>query len=111
MTAPYTGPLTGRMCQCAVCGHTFGGERGFDLHRVGPYAASGKFGGRRRCLSADELQAAGMTQDARGIWRRELAERFAAARADSRASEPFPLPGQGEGGGPSALVPARQAAA
>lgn len=111
MTAPYAGPLTGRMCQCTTCGHTFGGERGFDLHRVGEYAAPGKFADRRRCLSVDELLAAGLTQDARGIWRRALAERFAAAKAKSRASKPLPLPGQGEEGQTPVLVPARQAAA
>lgn len=111
MTAPYSGPLTGRMCQCTACGHTFGGERGFDLHRVGEYAAPGKFGDRRRCLSADELVAAGMTQDERGIWRRALAARFAAAKAELRAPSPCPLPRQGNGGESPALVQTRQAAA
>lgn len=93
MAAPYAGPLTGRMCQCNACGHTFGGERGFDLHRVGGYAPPGSMQGTRRCLTADEMMAAGMTQDERGLWRRPQPALFAAANAESGPSDPVPLRG------------------
>lgn len=64
----YAGAVTGSMCRCSGCGHTFGGEKGFDLHRVGSYAEPGQFHSSRRCRSSDELKTTGMVQDKRGIW-------------------------------------------
>lgn len=78
MSAAYAGRLSGQLCQCTICGHTFGGERGFDLHRTGEYAQRGK-GSTRRCMTDEEMIAAGLSQDARSIWRRPQPSRFAAA--------------------------------
>jgi len=111
MTAPYSGRLTGHLCQCPACGHTFGGERGFDLHRVGGFAGFGAAVNNRRCLTDDEMRAAGLMPDERGIWRRPRPSRFAAANGESQAPSPHPLQGHGTGDETPALVPSRQAAA
>lgn len=52
--------LIGARARCASCGETFSTERGFNLHRRGPWAA-------RKC--ADPVSV-GLVQDAGGIWRR-----------------------------------------
>src|SRR5690606_1230898 len=52
-----------RACRCSVCGEYFGGEKSFDLHRVGPMAD-------RRCLPRSGMQAAGLELDSSGYWRR-----------------------------------------
>ena len=49
------------VCECAGCGLVFKSVTGFDLHRVGP-------GEARRCLTTDELAAAGLTVNERGQW-------------------------------------------
>jgi hypothetical protein len=48
---------------CPACGAVFAGMRAFDAHRIGPYTSGG-----RRCLTPLEIQAEGMSQDARGWW-------------------------------------------
>lgn len=45
------------------CCKSFRSLGGFDKHRVGP------FDGDRRCLTADELAAAGWSVDDDGLWR------------------------------------------
>lgn len=85
MSAAYAGRLTGQLCQCTICGHTFGGERGFERHRTGDYAQHGK-ANTRRCMTVAEMLAAGLSQDARSIWRRPQPGRFAAARAETGPS-------------------------
>ncbi|HXR65851.1 MAG TPA: hypothetical protein VN729_08005 [Ktedonobacteraceae bacterium] len=49
--------------ECAACGMIFAGVRAFDAHRVGSYQSK-----TRRCLTISEMQAQGMTQEARGWW-------------------------------------------
>jgi len=58
MTAPK---LTGNRCQCPTCGDYFTSTRAFDRHRIG------QFGNDRRCLTADEMDAAGFERNARGF--------------------------------------------
>lgn len=58
--------LGGDHCQCAGapyagCGEFFNSTRAFDKHRVDA-------GQARRCLSAFEMQAKGMSLNARGFW-------------------------------------------
>lgn len=91
----YSGPLSGQMCQCTACGHTFGGERGFNAHRCGEYANPGQWQGTRRCRTPAEIRAAGLEQDSRGIWRYPKPAHLAAANAElgpsgSRAATTLP---------------------
>lgn len=63
-----TGPaLNGCRCQCAACGQYFGSERAFDRHRVGDYAAPGRWQGTRRCLSVFDMLADGWVRSGRGF--------------------------------------------
>ena len=55
--------LTGHTCECTACRERFSGERAFDAHRVGPYAANG-----RHCLTPPEMVAAGLAVNPRGHW-------------------------------------------
>jgi hypothetical protein len=57
----------GGHCGCEGCGQQFTGMQPFDMHRVGSYA-SGRKPSTRRCLSADEMHAKGMTQTESGAW-------------------------------------------
>jgi len=52
---------------CSGCGETFNSNGAFDAHRVGGHSNS-KYGIKRRCLSVDELLAAGWLRNARGRW-------------------------------------------
>lgn len=54
--------LNGKHCQCGGCGLYFRSLAAFDSHRVGPYT-------NRNCLGQQQMQDAGMTQDARGFWK------------------------------------------
>jgi hypothetical protein len=56
--------LRGDRNQCAGCGQLFNSTHAFDKHRTGPHANNG-----RRCLTVDEMQAAGMVLGADGFWR------------------------------------------
>lgn len=70
---------------CCSCGATFSGSTAGDKHRVGDHAVSAG-PSRRRCLTADEMLARGMTaqENAQGtlIWGtgRALEPRFYASR-------------------------------
>ncbi len=48
---------------CTACGHDFAGLTYFEQHRVGRYEPL-----ERRCLDEDEMQAAGLSQNADGRW-------------------------------------------
>lgn len=54
------------MSTCTVCGEVFKSTFGFDKHRVG------EFGGyrtsTRRCMTRDEMKAAGMVKNGHGRW-------------------------------------------
>jgi hypothetical protein len=54
--------LTGDRNQCCGCGEYFNSTFAFDKHRTGD------FGKDRRCLKADEMEAKGMSKNARGFW-------------------------------------------
>jgi len=57
---------------CPTCGERFRSSRAFDMHRVGEYGRIGPnsqyLPARRRCLTADEMRAAGMLRNRRGLW-------------------------------------------
>lgn len=90
----YTGPIRGQLCQCAACGHTFGGERGFDRHRCGEFAQPGQWQGARRCMTSAEIAASGLAQDEHGVWRLPKPAHFHAASGQSgpSASPPATTP-------------------
>ena len=54
--------LAGNRCQCAGCGLYFRSAHAFDKHRTGRHGID------RRCRTEDEMRAAGMVQNERGIW-------------------------------------------
>ena len=58
--ASWTGK---RIEHCDACHETFTGTSAGDKHRTGSYVPM-----ERRCLSADEMRALGMEQNARGVW-------------------------------------------
>ncbi len=60
MSTTVLAPGTG-VCECGACRERFKSVTGFDRHRVGP-------GDARRCLSAEEMRAAGMSRNERGQW-------------------------------------------
>lgn len=61
-------PPGSRYCHCRTCGAYFGGERAFDVHRVGPMDD-------RRCLPRSGMQQAGLYEDSSGYWRRRVMSR------------------------------------
>jgi hypothetical protein len=85
MTGPKmrSGSLSGQLCHCTACSHTFGGERGFNLHRCGEYAKPGQWQGTRRCMTPAEIEATGLVQDDAGVWRLPKPARFDAANGIS----------------------------
>lgn len=54
---------------CPACHETFGGTVAGDRHRIGDHGLPRSTPGARRCLGPDEMRAAGLRQDAKGIWR------------------------------------------
>jgi len=53
--------LHGRQCRCTGCGERFNSIAAFDRHRIGT-------GGERRCMTPDEMRAAGMRRNRLGRW-------------------------------------------
>jgi len=53
---------------CDNCAKRFRSVSAFDRHRTGEYAKSCQRNGTRRCMTAEEMQAKGMVQNARGAW-------------------------------------------
>lgn len=53
--------LRGDHCRCTACGGYFNSTRAFDKHRRGAYP-------ERRCLSPDEMLAAGMAKNSGDWW-------------------------------------------
>jgi hypothetical protein len=53
--------LTGYRNQCPGCGELFNSTAAFDKHRTGPMHD-------RRCMSAEEMRAAGMEKNTAGFW-------------------------------------------
>jgi hypothetical protein len=54
--------LTGSRCRCRECGDVFNSVTAFDRHRVGKYP------NQRRCMSAAERRAEGMSRNDAGFW-------------------------------------------
>lgn len=54
--------LTGHCNQCPTCGEYFNSTSAFDKHRVGEYGID------RRCMTVDEMVAAGMVKNAKDFW-------------------------------------------
>jgi hypothetical protein len=54
-------------CQCAACGLYFRSSRGFSKHRTGSYGGPGQ-PASRRCLTPDEMLAAGYVLLPSGHW-------------------------------------------
>ena len=63
-----TSRLRGRACECSGCDERFGGDFTHSLHRVGEHGVQ-EGARRRRCMTADEMVAAGLHLGARG-WSR-----------------------------------------
>lgn len=55
--------LRGDRNQCAGCGLLFNSSHAFDKHRFGRHGID------RRCMSVDEMHAAGMVIGGDGFWR------------------------------------------
>ncbi len=66
---------------CSGCGLTFGSLGAFDMHRIGSYGEAiykpgdtkrkspiGQAPSTRRCMTLEEIQAAGMKQNDKGWW-------------------------------------------
>ena len=49
--------------QCGGCQKTFSTVEAFDLHRTGSFSKR-----TRHCLSEEDMQAKGMTQNTKGWW-------------------------------------------
>lgn|GEM_PF-2968960 len=68
--------LGGDKNECAACGRLFRSTFAFDKHRVGYFSAPVKDGAQfpRRCMTEEEMRAAGMGINKRGFWVSELYE-------------------------------------
>lgn len=67
MRHTFDPPLRGEQdCGCRSCGHRFAGTGYFDQHRVGQNSTG------RRCMTPDEMSAAGLVEDTLGRWRKPL---------------------------------------
>lgn len=66
MSNPMLPPGTGRY-QCTVCGLYFTSAYPFGKHRVGSFGTL-RQPGTRRCLTVDEMRAAGFEQIESGHW-------------------------------------------
>ena len=80
--------LRSSQCHCRACGQSFRSVSGFDRHRTGPADV-------RRCLSADELTAAGWRINRAGFWLRPVTGDYTAAqrRISALRAETVATPG------------------
>ena len=62
-----------RACQCSACLKYFKTDSAFDKHRTGSYPD-------RRCLTDDELAAAGWSISIEGYWRKPAPKNAFAGR-------------------------------
>lgn len=56
-------PIGANLCRCSGCGEHFRSVGAFEMHRAGSYQPL-----TRRCLTIDEMRAAGMVRRADGFW-------------------------------------------
>ncbi len=85
--------LTGNRCQCAGppfagCGEYFNSTAAFDRHRAGSYSPM-----QRRCLTPDEMRAAGMSRNEAGFWITAKFQSWLARDGDLPAIGSTPCPG------------------
>jgi hypothetical protein len=88
--------MAGYRCDCGLA---FSGCRPFDLHRIGDYEQCDRKGrvlkpASRHCLTAVELAAKGLVQNARGHWGRadDLRDRFSRLPAAKTHGSRCPRP-------------------
>ena len=55
-------PLVGNRNECGTCKQRFNSNKPFIWHRIG------KFGVDRRCMTTEEMLAAGMSLNKDGFW-------------------------------------------
>jgi hypothetical protein len=55
-------PLKGDQNQCTVCNERFNSNKPFGIHRIGNHGVN------RRCMTKDEMLAAGMSVNKYGFW-------------------------------------------
>ena len=61
-------PLRGNRNQCTVCNERFNSNYPFEIHRIGQHGVD------RRCMTKDEMLAAGMSLNADDFWISETKE-------------------------------------
>ena len=94
--------LSGDRCQCSTCGEYFNSTHAFDRHRTGAYEPL-----ERRCLTATEMEARGMSRNVQGFWITEKRLDLPLRTCKTAAIGTDPLPTQGVAHAlVSALVPA-----
>jgi len=79
-------PRGSHRCQCSNCRERFNSVKAFDLHRRGTPGVD------RRCLSPDDMRAAGMSQIEGGWWISRADPRRHVPRAPSTPDLARPLP-------------------
>lgn len=85
---------------CAACGEVFKSVTGFDKHRIGGWGdavyaskdkhqknAIGYMPHTRRCMTVEEMLAAGMSKNDKGLWIASAYEQSAHADADDEREE------------------------
>lgn len=62
--------IRGDRNECPACGVLFNSSTAFDKHRIGYFSAPIKGGAQfpRRCMTEEEMLAAGMGVNKRGFW-------------------------------------------
>jgi hypothetical protein len=80
--------LTGDRCQCPSCEKLFNSTAAFDKHRTGSFSPLGL----RRCLSAEEMLAAGMAENDAGRWVTSKWPFAASGNTETAAIDVDPLP-------------------
>ena len=69
--------LSGDRNQCSGCGLYFNSTSAFDKHRTGRHGID------RRCMSVEEMKAAGMVLREDGFWRGSENPKFAKVEAEA----------------------------
>ena len=77
-------PIGTNYCLCRACGEVFGGNSGFEFHRIGDH-------GNRRCRSRSQMTEAGYALDSMGRWRVALSDERLAGFAGSAGRRRTPL--------------------
>lgn len=84
--------LYGSRSQCPTCGLVFSGEASFDRHRVGRFEPD-----EHRCLTPEEMIAAGLFLKPSGVWGRRPRMPVPAVTDGSGRTKPVPVEAEAEG--------------